>query len=144
MASYRGASASGNEIIMIIAFAAGLVVVFYILAKREAESAISGAGKAISDIVHEVSDTVMSVPVDTGKAITQIVSLPAMTPDNITGTLAEDVIDIFTSIGYPTHKLYKDGTWYILYGCDKDGFNCTSYRQAMFPGEGHYLPEASK
>ena len=145
---YKGASGNAKEIIMIVAFGAGLIVVFYMLAKREAESALSGAGKAVSDAVtgavNAVTNTATGVVTGTGQAISQVVSLPPLTENNVTGTLAEDVVDIFTPIGYPTHKLYKDGKWYILYGCDKDGYNCTSYREPLFPGEGHYLPEASK
>lgn len=144
MVSYRGASGSAKEIILILAFIAGLVVVFYMLAKREAANAAGAVGAAVAGAVKKVVDDTTTAVADTGKAITQVVSLPALTGNNVTGTLAEDIIDVFTPIGYPTHKLFKDGTWYILYGCDKDGYNCTSYRQALFPGEGHYLPEAQK
>lgn len=48
---YKGASGSANEIIMILAFGAGLIVVFYVLAKREAENALGAAGKAVKDAV---------------------------------------------------------------------------------------------
>lgn len=47
MVKYQGASAGVSEIIMIIAFIAGLIIVFYVLAKKE----IGNLGKGLSDSV---------------------------------------------------------------------------------------------
>lgn len=63
-AGYRGArvKSSGNDIIMILTLVAGLIIVFYVLAKREVGNLAGDAVDSVSGAIGGAVSTITSIP----------------------------------------------------------------------------------
>lgn len=70
-AGYKGArvKSSGNDIIMILAFVAGLIIVFYVLAKREVGNLAGDAADSLSGAVSGAVNAVTAIPSQISGAI---------------------------------------------------------------------------
>ncbi len=159
-ASYRGAGgeAKSSEIIMIIAFIAGLIIVVYVLAKKE----IGNLGKGLVDIFKiEKEPTVeamnkyeiASAGAYMGMPITGVAPSPTIlaameryygsgdikTYTNPVGqvwaidapSIDPTPISSETPSGY-IHKVMPGDifeTYFWVYGCDESGHNCMSSKQ---------------
>lgn len=154
MVSYRGASADGKEIIMVLIFGAGVLIIFYMLIKKEISGLFGDAGKGIYDTIN---NSIAKVKEETNQIMYKTESSAVYVKDALRtqeeqikaiqspliqlgldptvvpgmGSTPNQIIASYTRI--PVAKLYKNGKWYILKNCDITGYNCEdSYEAGVF------------